>query len=263
MAFYAFKLTQLRINRQRGRIPDNDIVTFTVLVNQSERGGGGGLFPDLATGSVVPAVAVTANTHRGAMSSDWIVGPLELAPGDVVNIVYSGTNVSDSELDLGKQSQIEIKILDSILSGAVGAIGGPVGSAVGAVLGLIGDPVTTILGFHPQGPCNGLVFSDTLTFTGDELTRLTYGELQSGAALPNAVASSFTKSYTDEATHDKSTCGAIALTDVTVSVLRVPYISVRSQDERLFKKNLTLGMRQLAQDSNSELSLKTLLRVTP
>jgi hypothetical protein len=267
MAFHAFKLTQLRVNRPRGRIPDNDIVTFSVFVNQKERGGGAGLFPALSFGSVVPAAAVTANTHRGAMTSDWIVGPLELAAGDVVNVVYSGTNVSDSELDPTKQAQIEIKILDTILTGAVGAIGGLVGSAIGAALGFIGDPVGTILGFHPQGPCNGLVFSDTLTFSGDELNRLSYGPPQiiEGflATLPDAKEASFTKSYTDEATHDKSACGDFALTDVTMSVLRVPSVSVRSQNQRFFKKDLSLGLRQLAQDPNSTLNLKTLLRVTP
>ena len=56
MAFYAFKLTQLRVNRPRGRIPDNDIVTVSVFVNQNERGSGARLSPDLSFGSAVPVV---------------------------------------------------------------------------------------------------------------------------------------------------------------------------------------------------------------
>jgi hypothetical protein len=40
-----------------------------------------------------------------------------------------------------------------------------------------------------------------------------------------ASACSFTKSYTDETTHDTNTCGHIAETDVTISVLQVPSFS--------------------------------------
>jgi hypothetical protein len=38
--------------------------------------------------SNVPAQAVTPDMRSG-MSQDWIIGPLEIAPGDLIQVVYS------------------------------------------------------------------------------------------------------------------------------------------------------------------------------
>ena len=99
------------LKNPRGKIPDNDVVTFSIFVNHADRGHGAGFFPDLAAGSVTPAAAVTPGS-RVSMGVDWIVGPLELAQNDLVSIVYSGSNTSDSELTLetAQQDQIELKI---------------------------------------------------------------------------------------------------------------------------------------------------------
>src|SRR5919197_3150301 len=109
MPFYAFRLDSVHVLNPRGKIPDNDVVTFSVFVNQIDRGHGAGFFPALAAGAVIPATAVTPNTRSG-MSNDWIVGPLEIAPGDLIHVIYTGFNTSDSELDLSGQAEIEIKI---------------------------------------------------------------------------------------------------------------------------------------------------------
>jgi hypothetical protein len=238
-------------------------------VNQIDRGHGAGFFPALAAGAVIPATAVTPNTRSG-MSNDWIVGPLEIAPGDLIHVIYTGFNTSDSELDLSGQAEIEIKILDAITSAAVGAVGGLVGSAVSTALGWIGDPVGKFLGYHPQGPCNGLVFSDTVDFSRADLDSLAFHS-RSFWSLPDATEFSFTRPYTDEATHNADICGEIAHTEITFSVLQVPSISVRYYARRLFPgtwKNGTLvpdfsqGLRQLAAPG-AAVSIRSLLRVRP
>jgi hypothetical protein len=266
MPFFAFKLSKLHITTPRGKIPDNDIVTFNVFVNQVDRGHGSGLFPALAAGSTVPLAAVKANHRSGSMSQDWIVGPLEIAPGDIIHLVYSGTNTSDSQIDLSGIAEIEIKILNKIVGAAVGAVGGLVGSAIGGALGAIGDPVGTLLGFQPQGPCNGLVFSNTVEFSGAGLSSLPFSPPtpEGGflASLPQATEASFTRSSTDELTHDSSICGDIARTEVTFSVLQVPSVSVRFYANRIFRANLRNGLRPLAAPG-AAVSIRSLLRLRP
>ena len=223
MPFYAFRLDTINVQNPRGKIPDNDVVTFSVLVNQIDRGHGAGFFTDLGAGSVIGAAAVPPN-NRLNIGADWIVGPLELAPSDGISIVYSGMNTSDSDLislDAEQQDKIELKILDTIMSVAAGgigagvaaaeAIGTAVSSAITGALGAIGDPVGTILGYSPQGPCNGLVFSDSLPFTGGGLANLQYQPDTSFHPLPPAVAVSFTRGYDDSATHS-AVCGEVAHT---------------------------------------------------
>jgi len=262
----------------RGKISDNDIVTFSVFVNQVDRGHGAGFFTGMAGASPgfpsgTPAAAVTPNTRSG-MSKDWIVGPLEIAPGDIIHVVYSGSNTSDSELDLSGQAELQLKILDTITSAAVGAVGGVVGSAVATVLGLIGDPVGKFLGFSPQGPCNGLVFSDAVEFSGAGLDSLAFHPptvSHSYVSLPNATEFSFTRPYTDEASHDTGICGEVAHYEITFSVLRVPFISVRYYARRLFPKHwegemirpdFSQGLRQLA-PPGAAVSIRSLLQLRP
>jgi hypothetical protein len=96
-----------------------------------------------------------------------MIGPMEIARGDVISIVYSGENISDSFADLsGEQGEVEIKILDALVTAGLSAIGGDIASAVSKTLDFIGDPVGQLLGVTKDHPCNGQVFSDTITFTG-------------------------------------------------------------------------------------------------
>ncbi len=83
------------------------------------------------------------------------------------------------------------------------------------------------------------------------------------ATLPFATEASFTKSYTDAATHNSANCGDVALTEVKFSVLKVPSVSISSQDGRLFQKNLRTGLRQFAPAAPHALSVKSMLRVSP
>jgi hypothetical protein len=255
MPFYAFRLDTIHVLNPRGKIPDDDVVTFNVFVNQIDRGHGTGFFTDLGAGSVIGAAAVTPN-NRLNMGVDWIVGPLELAPTDGVSIVYSGMNTSDNDnisLDTQQQDQIELGILNAILTGAVGAI--PIaGPAIAGVLGAIGDPVGKFLGYSPQGPCNGLVFSDSVQLTGGGLATLPYQPDTSFQPLPPATAASFTRAYDDSATHNDAVCGEVAHTQITFSVLQLPWVSVRGMAQRLFPAaNLTQGLRHATGSTASSL----------
>jgi len=247
MTFYAFRLDTINVKNPRGKIPDNDVVTFNVFVNQIDRGHGTGFLTDLGAGSVIPAAAAPPN-NRLNIGVDWIVGPLELAPTDGVSIVYSGMNTSDNNninLDTQQQDQIEIKILDTIASAAAGAIGGPVSSVITGVLGAIGDPVGKFLGYSPQGPCNGLVFSDSVQFTGGGLATLPYRQDTWSTAWPSATAASFTRAYDDSATHNGAVCGEVAHTEITFSVLQLPWVSVRIMLQRLFPRVFPVGAPDL------------------
>lgn len=264
MPFYGFKLNELHIFTTRGRRSDNDIVTFSVLVNQRERGAAAGLFTALAPGSRVPAAAVRASTVRGAASRDFVVGPLEIRPDDLVDIVFTGVRVSDQDVG-DDQAKVTLKILDKLLGATVGAVAGPVGAVAGAVLGFVSNPAAKILGFEPNGPCDGVVFSDVVSFTGAGLDTLAYGKpaILGGflATLPRAEEARLTRSRTGDLHHDKETCGDVARTDIEIGVIRVPSVSVLSQNKRLFRRNLRDGLRQMAADPPSAHDLKRLLRV--
>jgi hypothetical protein len=258
MTFYAFRLELINVITPRSRGLDDDVVTFGVLVNQVDRGHGTGTFPSLAAGSSTPAAAVPPGNRKN-MNGAWECGPFEFAPGDLVHVFYSGYNIADAHnitLDTQKQDEIELKILDAILSGAVGAIGGPLGSVIGGILGAITDPVGTLLGFEPPVRCDGLVFSDAVQFSGAGLDNLAMGAI-AGEARPGIR---FTRNHTDAATHD-SKCGEVARTDIVFSVFRVPSVSVRSLLASRFNASASAGLRHLAGPAGT-ISVKALLGIT-
>ncbi|MGD0127882.1 MAG: hypothetical protein ABSF46_21165 [Terriglobia bacterium] len=274
MTFYAFRLDLINVKNPRGKLPDEDIVTFSVLVNQVDRGHGAGLFVALVAGAKGYPVAVPPTTRQG-MSNDWIVGPLEIAPGDTILVVYSGTNTSDEQLDLSWQAEIEIKVLDAIASAAAGAIGGAVSSVATTVLGILGDPIGKALGYSDEGPCNGLIFSDAVSFSGSGLDSLAFHprtESYGVGVLQDANTEfTFTRPYTDQTTHNSTNCGAVANYEITFSVLRVPTLSVRRNLRRLFPgawengvlvPDFSQGLRQLA-PPKTEVSLRRLLGLLP
>jgi hypothetical protein len=186
------------------------------------------------------------------MSGDWQIGPLETAPSDIVDVVYTGTNVSDSGLSsLGtqKQDELEIKILNAVAKKFVGQVAGAgLGEALGSAFSeafdkAFSDPVGDLIGYKRQGPCNGNVFAAAVPFRGSDLDHLAMSPLTytyfPGTQYPETRTSEFpgirfTHSYTDQATHDTSVCGGIAETDVTFSVCRLPYISVTTWAHRRF-----------------------------
>jgi hypothetical protein len=231
MAFYAFSLDSLDVKFQRGKLQDLDVITFSVPVNQLVRAKAVGVGPGISGyPTYLEAVPIDKGTKvRSVRQAGWVAGPLDIAEGDQVTLVYSGTNISDTPWKLAAQQQddIETKLLDAVVSAAVGAVGGEIAAAVGSVLGLIGDPVGKLLGIHHQGPCNGPVFSDSLSFAGSGLARLPF-QPRNIPDLPEVTATGFARDYTDEATHDSSTCGHVAETTVHFSAYRLSSLSLRT-----------------------------------
>jgi hypothetical protein len=218
MPYYAFMLDDLNVKFQRGQIPDDDVVTFQVFVNQVVRAQHASTFTNIVSGTQLP---VTRSTGIPADWGAFALGPIWVNDGDGITVVYTGSNVSDSPPD--SFAPIEIKLLDALVTAVVSAAGiGLIGAAIGGALGAIGDPVGKFLGYKPQGPCNGSIFHDTVNFTGAGLAALPYAPL--GAS--DYRISSFTRPYTDAETHNSDICGHIAETDVSFAVVSLPYISV-------------------------------------
>jgi len=218
MPFYAFVFGSMTVKFQRGQLPDNDIVTFSIFVNQVDRGHTVGTFNDLVSGASVPGDPMFVLDRM----AKWTIGPLHINDGDGVNVIYTGTNVSDLPPDT--QGQLEVKVLNVVLTAVIGAAGlGAIGSAIGGALGFLGDPVGKLLGVRPEGPCNGTVFHDAPFFTGSGLAALPYEQLTYDPDYSGYV---FTRSYTDAESHNTSICGHIAETEVNFGVMALPYVSV-------------------------------------
>lgn len=285
MGFYIFRLDKLVIKRQRGNISDDDVVSFTVFVNQLDRGHGSGTFLSLFTGTTASIEDRTEDgllaypaKNRLNMSANWRAGPFEIMPSDNVSVVYTGFNTSDEQLSsLGTQTQdeLELKVLDYVAKKFVELIAGVgFGSEIGSALSdafdkAFKDPVGAFIGYKQQGPCNGPVFSGAVPLTGSELDQLNYTPLpsnqNSSPPLPSYSASpSFIHSYTDAATHDTNICGQIAETDVVFSVLKVSFISVRWSITDRFPSGYRhgTGLRQYGKPATA-ISIKSLLGLRP
>ena len=276
MSFYIFRLDKIHVKHARGNVPDEDVVTFSTFVNQLDRGHGTGIFNSLVAADYsVPANAVPPN-NRVNINGAWEIGPLEIATGDSLHVTYTGTNISDNHLDsltTQQQDELELKLLSAIATAAIGALTGGLGLvsvAVAAALGAIGDPVAKFIGYKRQGPCNGLVFSDAVQFSGSGLDNLAMAPLghqqHAKPPMPDYSMISFTRTYTDEATHDTSICGHIAETDVTFSVVRVSFISVgwllTDRFPSRFQSEFGPGLRQHGQPGTT-ISVKSLLGLRP
>jgi len=287
MSFYSFNLEKLVIKHKRGNITDQDVVTFGVFVNQVDRGHGSGKFV-VESNSEASTYDRTEDgllsfpaRNRFNMSDRWVIGPLEIDPADIVNVVYTGTNTSDSSLSSlahQEQDELELKILNfvakkfvEIVAGA--GFGGDVASALSDAFDkAFADPVGDLIGYKQQGPCNGPVFSGVVNFTGSGLDHLPMAPLTRtlypGTQYPKTYTSSnpgksFSNTYTDEATHDTEICGHIAETDVWFEVFKVPFISVRSSLTFRFPSPFpSAGLRSYGQPG-ATISIKSLLGVRP
>ncbi|EEW26859.1 hypothetical protein [Rhodobacter ferrooxidans] len=263
MALYAFRLDLLHVLVKRGKLTDSDVVTFAVLVNKVERGAGAGLFPALADNTQVPTAAVAMTSRRGA-ALNWIIGPFELEPDDAVDVIFTATNTSDSQISDQDAERLQLKIMDEILTTAIGAIGGPIGAALGFALGSVTDPVAKFLGWEPRGPCNGLVLADSVAFSGAALGRLGFGPVtvhNSFNSLPNATEFSMTKDYTDAANHDTEICGEVARTEMTFSVLALaPPISTAFYAKR---RKSPVGSLAGLRPGGDPVGVKSLLGILP
>jgi len=230
MPAFMFRLEKMFVQFQRGKNPDVDLITFGVVSNGAEQGHVGAFTGLLHTGDTL-AFTFPPTTPPGKWGT-WEVGPMRVAPDQIVSVKYAGVNSSDPT-DGGLSAEDQAKIAGTVWTGLVGisfvAAGAPeVLTAIGAAFGAA---LTEIFGDLVSQPrCNGSVFADSIDFSGADLARQT------------AASGSFsvTKSYTDDGSHP-SECGHIAQTDVTFSV-RTVQESLRQFFGSRF--DLTQGLRK-------------------
>ncbi len=290
MPFYAFRLNSIFVNNPRGKVPDDDIVTFQVVVNNVVRGQGSILLTDLAAGALIPLVPPPSSTYTFTpfapnpdtatnINVDWIIGPMRIAPTDGVTISYSGTNISDNYSGPSQKDQddLEIRILNAFYGALWGQVTeGPWGAALGSVLtqgseilgkiwdvlGVLKDPVGELLNAQEQGPCNGAVFASATQLTGSEIAKLTFAPHSDYASLVDALEFPIVVHLDDSANHSAN-CGGVAHTDVSFSVLQISEVSVRQyigrNNQLLNPEN---GIRQYATVGKA-VDLYNLLQLTP
>lgn len=260
MAYFGFRLDELHCIYQRGKKMDSDIVTLAVTVNNEPRGAIVGRF-NIESGARVPAPAVAPDIRGkfGLALGGWIVGPIVVETGDLVEVRYSGVNVSDTPpASDDEAAKIELPLLGALYGAAVGELAGPLGSALAGLAGGFTNIIEKALGYAPAS-CNGTVFVDIQQFSSDGLTRLPYND---NPGLECGVAS-FTNAYDDSATHDTSQCGHIAQTEVTYSVLKWDRLSTRYFRQFYWPHaDLRKGLRQLV-PGGAATSLRTLLCADP
>jgi hypothetical protein len=89
MPFYAFRLDALYVRNQRGKIPDDDIVTFQVAVNNVLRGQGAIILEDVTSGTLEQLVPPPSPTYTFTplapnpasaknIDVDWIIGAVHV-----------------------------------------------------------------------------------------------------------------------------------------------------------------------------------------
>jgi hypothetical protein len=268
MALFGFRLQTLATILTRSRHTDDDVITFGVVVNEKARGQCSGRSPAFG-GTTMDMAYVPATVGSGSWDREFLVGPFDIEPDDTIRVFYSVTNIGDTQLPDSEAEKYQIEIMDKMLMAAVGALLGPGGIALGVIgetlakaLGLISSPVGAVLGWKPNGPCNGVVLAGTVEFTGSGLAQLDYSDRPSLASgVGPEKASRVTRHYDDQATHDTEKCGAVAQTDLTFEVMKFARaVSVRTfaLRLRLTGPQLREGLRKLRPDAGA-VSVRQLL----
>jgi hypothetical protein len=217
-------------------------MTFGVVVNNRDQGHYALTTPVFAGSAIGPRdLRETASTNgypapKSANSrGDFSIGPIEIADDDDVVIVYAGDNISDDPDIVHRQDfdQALTKAVSALYVAVLGEAAGALISTLGLAGGIqfikgllggdydkfLGNPVGYVLGLKPTGPCNGIVYKDSLKQTGREISQLIYEPLSFDRQYFGATAkATLKKSYTDADSHDTNACGPVANTDVTIEI---------------------------------------------
>ena len=221
MAKYLFRLESMHVTNQRGKVPDQDVVTFGLRIGGIDYGP---LAPGASqiTASSGNTIQFTDHERRDARGffGQWEVGPVAVGDDDVVEVMYSIVNVSSSDPGHPTPEEVE-KLALATWAGLVGvgaAVGGAVGAVVGAVVGAIASIAAVLVDIFGRGTpdCNGVVGGDKVWLTGAELSKRT-------AADPGT----FTITSESGNPDIPSDCGAPSRVEVTLSVTRVSGYSLR------------------------------------
>ena len=216
MTRYLFRLDTIHTQYQRGKNPDNDVLTFGVQVGTQSYGPVGKLLSHAClSGSTLHLTDDPPDTLRQA----WEIGPLEVNPDDIVNVIYAAVNTSDyhPSLSRGDTWKITAAVWGAMIGvgAALGGIGAVAGAVIGGVIAVLGEIIGDITPDDPK--CNGVVFADKYPLTGSNLAKAT--------SNPQS-AFSVTTHYTDATSPHPDDCGHLAETDVTFTVIAVPVESV-------------------------------------
>ena len=259
MGFFTIQLARLDPHNIRSRVTDIDLLTFAVLVAGRDQGHGAALIPvwprhPITAEEFNQAAVVNGHPHSAnRMSEDWTIGPLWIEDGEQVHIVYNATNTSDSQIPTSDQEAVNkwmLKLTSMYLSAMAGSFVSVIGLSevvdlvVGGgsgVAGFFADPVGTLLGYKPPGPCNGTVFAGKKSFTGASLTATTVtpGTTRSWGREVRSWYCDLTETLTDATTHDTDVCGGIAETEITIRITRLEHWSLQMWTDQ----SLTQGLR--------------------
>jgi hypothetical protein len=279
MSFYTFALDELHPLNPRSRGP-NDILflSFGVVVNKRDQGYyilTAPIFPERLRSSDIDAAAANngyPSPKHANTRSPWTIGPIEVADNDEVAIIYEGINVSDdpnfARSDAFAQAETKLAsyfyayLLGNFWSG-LGLAGVP--SVVDKfdlpdeVKKFLDNPVGYLLGVHPSGPCNCLVFKDALKFTGRELGAFAYEpqpvreDIRKYLGTPGRARS--TRRYTDEETHNTDICGLVAHTEVSIAIVKYAFYSLSWWGPKNGKLHPG-GLRKYGPSGAQEVSIK-------
>ena len=271
MSFYAFRLNSIFCNYQRGKQPDNDVLTFQVFSNKTLCGQGAITLNAVTSGNLIQLVPPPSTTYtftplapnyKDRINDAWIIGPIDVNPSDSISILYTATNTSDSDFnpDEVDRNRLEIQLLEryyqALLSVAAIEVGGLVGAAIDLaaeifkeakdplsklsstfkeIADVISDPVATLLGHIQDASCNGVVFAGVYTLSGEELDKLTYSAPTQYISLDRAHENTVSVHLTDASNHDTGNCGHVAETDISFSILALPilYGTLKDNPENL------------------------------
>ena len=264
--YYSFELSRIHCIEPRSRgANDIDLITFGVLLNQRDQGHGAVIVPVYRGSSMTPAELMEESRSNGYgttfsgvhMGRDWMIGPTEVRDGDGVGMLFTGTNTNDSQLPTADQQKMDRMVLDayniyySWLAGEFVSglgltvisefVGSTIGGAGSAIASFLADPVGTLLGYEPQGPCNGLAFGDNLSRSSRDLESLEWAPDPYEWATGPVEMAVMTQSYDDSATHPSKNCGATAHTEIEITVRRSQTWSMRRQNRR----NPVTSVRQM------------------
>jgi hypothetical protein len=178
----------------------------------------------------------------------WDVGPVEIAPQDIIAVNYAFINTSDNgpSLSSGDQTKIGVTTWSAIVSvglaaSGVGAVAAAIVAGVGAVLGEI---LGAIIKDIPK--CNGTAFANKIIRTGSQLVAETNQLTQ-------------VEIITDHSGNPDipTDCGTPSVGDVTISVTPVLTESVKGFLGR--KGDLSQGIKKGLNLTQTPISIRSLI----
>jgi len=180
MAKFLFQLVSLQeiVSRDSSEGGDQNVVTFGVMIGDRQIG------PVLGGGGAPSGQTFTWSDPRYLGNPPWFrsyaptgymncygrmeVGPLDVQPGDVVNIAYGLVNTAGGYSPNSDPQKIGFATWGALV-GIAGAATGGVAAIISAVFAAIGALLSFLPGWGGSPNCNGVVGADKIAMSGSEL----------------------------------------------------------------------------------------------